>query len=124
MHARWTVSLAALAAVTLVLAGCAAVPSGPAPSAEQAAMLARQGNQAGAAQMYEALADQSRGTQRNDFAIQAAQGYLAAQRPDDAARALDLASPPLSGGETFDRSLIEVRIALQRRQAVQAWALI
>jgi uncharacterized protein len=123
MHARRTVSLAALAAVTLVLAGCAGVPRGPAPTAEQAALLARQGNQAGAAQMYEALADESSGAQRNDFAIQAAESYLAAQRPDDAARALDLLSPPLSAGEAFDRSLIEVRVALLRGQAAHAWQL-
>ena len=124
MHARWTVSLAALAAVTLVLAGCVSVPQGPAPSAEQAAALARQGNQAGAAQMYEALANESGGAQRNDFALQAAEAYLAARRPDDAARALDLLSPPLSADETFDRSLIQVQVALQRGQAAQAWQLI
>jgi hypothetical protein len=124
MHARWTVSLAALAAVTLVLAGCVSVPQGPAPTAEQAAMLARQGNQAGAAQMYEALATENQGAQRNDFAIQAAQSYLAAQRPDDAARVLDLLSPPLSANETLDRSLVEVRLALLRGQAARAWQLI
>jgi hypothetical protein len=124
MHARWTVSLAALAAVTLVLAGCASVPTGPAPSAEQAAALARQGNLAGAAQMYEALANESSGAQRDDFALQAAQAYLAARHPDDAAQALDLLSPPLSAGETFDRSLIQVQVALQRGQAAQAWQLI
>src|SRR5215469_1210763 len=123
MHARWTVSLAALAAATLVLAGCVSVPTGPAPSAEQAATLARQGNPAGAAQMYEALANQSSGPQRNDFALQAAEAYLAAQRPDDAAGALDLLSPPLSAPETFDRSLVQVRVALQRRQPAQAWQL-
>ena len=124
MHARWTVSLAALAAVTLVLAGCVSVPQGPAPSAEQAASLARQGNLAGAAQMYEAVANQSGGVQRNDFALEAAEAYLGAQRPDDAARVLDLLSPPLSAGEAFDRSLIEVRIALQHGQAARAWQLI
>ena len=124
MHARWTVSLAALAAVTLVLAGCVSVPPGPAPSQEEAASLARQGNQAGAAQMYEALASGSSGTQRNGFVLQAAEAYLAARRPDDAARALDLLSSPLSAAETFDRSLIDVRVALQRGQATRAWALI
>jgi uncharacterized protein len=124
MHARWTVSLAALAAVTLVLAGCVSVPTGPAPSAEQAAALARQGNQAAAAQMYEALANESGTTQRNGFALQAAQAYLAARRPDDAARTLDLLSPPLSADETFGRSLIQVQVALQRGQAAQAWQLI
>jgi hypothetical protein len=124
MRARWTVSLAALAAVTLVLAGCVSVPLGPAPSAEQAAALARQGNQAGAAQMYETLANQSSGAQRNDFALQAAQAYLAARRPDDAAGALDLLASPLSAGETFDRSLIQVQVALQRGQAARAWQLI
>src|SRR5579863_67349 len=124
MHARWTVSLAALAAVTLVLAACVSVPPGPTPSAEQAATLARQGNLGGAAQMYEALANESSGAQRNGFALQAAQAYLAARRPDDAASALDLLSPPLSPDATFDRSLVDVRIALQRGQAAHAWQLI
>ncbi|MGH8300631.1 MAG: penicillin-binding protein activator [Steroidobacteraceae bacterium] len=85
--------------------------------------LAHQGNAAGAAQMYEALANQG-GAQRNGFALQAAQAFIAARRPDDASRALDLLAPPLSAGETFERSLIEVRVALLRRQAVQAWQLI
>ncbi|MGH8295509.1 MAG: penicillin-binding protein activator, partial [Steroidobacteraceae bacterium] len=124
MHARWTVSLAALTAAALVLGGCAAVPRGPAPSAGQAAVLARQGNPAGAAQMYEALARESRGAQRNGFVLRAAASYLAARRSDDAAQALDLLSPPLSAGDTFDRSLIDVRIALQRGAAAHAWALI
>ena len=87
-------------------------------------MLARQGNQAGAAQMYQDLANEARGAQRNGFALQAAQAYLAAQRPDDAASALDLLSPPLSAEESFDRSLIEVRLALQRGHAAHAWDLI
>ena len=124
MHARWTVSVAALAAVILILAGCVAVPRGPAPTAAQAAALARQGNPLGAAQMYEALANGSGGAARNDFALQAARAYLAARRPDDAARALDLLSPPLSGSAAFDRSLIEVRLALQRSQVPHAWTLI
>jgi len=123
MHARWSVSRAALAAVALVLVGCVSVPPGPAPSAEQAAALARQGNQAGAAQMYQTLADQSSGAQRNDFALQAAEAYLAARRPDDAAGALAGLSQPLSADEAFDRSLIQVRVALQRGQAAQAWQL-
>ena len=124
MHVRWTVSAAALAAVTLVLAGCVGVPTGPAPSAEQAAILARQGNPAAAAQMYEALANESSGAQRNRFALQAAAAYLAAQRPDDAARTLDLLAPPLSTGEALDRSLLEVRVALRRGQTAHAWQLI
>lgn len=124
MHARWTHSLATLAAVTLALAGCASIPAGPPPSADQAAALARQGNPAGAAQMYEALAQESSGAQRNGFALQAAQAYLAARRPNDAARALGLLSQPLSVGETLDRSLIQVQVTLQRGQAAQAWRLI
>lgn len=124
MQVRWTVSLAALAAVTLVLAGCAAVPSGPAPTAGRAAALARQGNPAGAAQMYEALARASQGAQRNSFALQAADAYLISRRPDDAAHALDLLSSPVAPSASFERSLIEVRIALQRGQAAQGWTLI
>lgn len=120
MHARRIVSLAALAAATLVLAGCVTAPRGPAPSAAQAAALARQGNSAEAAQMYEALAGQG-GAQRNDFALQAAEAYLAARRPDDASRALGLLSPPLSAAEALERSLIAVRVALLRGHAAQAW---
>jgi outer membrane PBP1 activator LpoA protein len=123
MRARSPV-LAALAAVTLVLAGCAGVPRGPAPSAERAAALAQQGNPAGAAQMYEVLASESRGTQRNGLALQAAQAYLAAHRPDDAASALELLAQPVTADQTLDRALIEVRIALQRGQPARAWQLI
>jgi uncharacterized protein len=122
MNARWTVSLAALAAVTIGLAGCVSVPPGPAPSAEQAARLARQGNPAGAAQMYEALASQG-GEPRNGFALQAAEAYLAARRPDDAARALELLAPPISSATAFERSLIQVRVALQRGNTAHAWQL-
>lgn len=123
MHARWTVSLAALAAATIVLAGCVSGPRGPAPSAEQAATLARQGNAAAAAQMYEALANQG-GARHNYFALQAAEAYVAARQPENASRALALLSPPLAAGEAFDRALIEVRVALLRGQAAQAWQLI
>jgi uncharacterized protein len=124
MRVRWTVGLAALAAATLVLAGCASVPRGPAPSAQQAATLVRQGNPAAGAQMYEALATESGGAARNGFALQAAHAYLAARRPDEAANALDLLSSSLTAGQTLDRSLIAVRIALQRGQAAHAWELI
>ncbi len=122
MRARSPI-LAALGAVTLVLAGCVVAPRGPAPSAGQAAELARQGNPAGAARMYETLANESQGAQHNGFALQAAQAYLAARRPDEAASALDLLAAPLTAGEAFDRALITVRIALQRGQAAQAWKL-
>ena len=125
MHARWTVSLAALAAVTLVLAGCASVPRGPAPSAEQAATLARQGNPAGAAQMYEALATESGGAARNGFALQAAaslsRGAAAGRcgrRPRSAVRR------PYGGPDTGSLADRRCGIALQRGQAAHAWQLI
>ena len=73
--------------------------------------------------MYEALANQG-GAQRNGFALQAADAYVVARRPEDASRALDLLSAPLSAGEALDRALIEVRVALLRGQAAQAWQLI
>jgi len=124
MQVRWSAGLAALAAVTLVLAGCAGVPRGPAPSASRAAALAQQGNPAGAAQMYEALARQSSDAQRNGFALQAAQAYLVARQPDEAARALELLSGSLGPEATLERALIDVRIALGRGQAARAWELI
>jgi outer membrane PBP1 activator LpoA protein len=121
MHARWTVGAAALAAITLVLAACVSVPQGAAPSASRAAALARAGQPAAAARMYEALARASQGTERNDLALKAAQAYLVAKQPDDAARALEAVQPPLGPGQGFERSLLSVRITASRGQSAQAW---
>jgi outer membrane PBP1 activator LpoA protein len=121
MHVRWTVRLAALATVTFLVAACVSVPRGAQPSPARAAALVRSGQPQAAGRMYEDLARTSEGSQRNDFELQAAQAYLAARQPDDAARALAALRPPLSPGARFQRSLLAVRVTLIRGQAARAW---
>lgn len=121
MHVRWTVRFAALAAVASVLAACVSVPRAAPPTAARAAALAQAGQPAAAAKMYEALAEASRGAQRNDFELQATRAYLAAHQPDDAGRALSAVQQPYAPGQEFERALLSARITLSRGQAEQAW---
>jgi outer membrane PBP1 activator LpoA protein len=84
-------------------------------------MLARQGDQVGAARMYEALAEQNSGADRNQYLLRAAHSYLAGHRPEDAARALGGLQEPVTPQQAADKPLLEVEIALARGQAQTAW---
>jgi outer membrane PBP1 activator LpoA protein len=88
---------------------------------ERADTLARQGDQAGAARVYEALAAQNSGPNRNEFLFRAARAYLSAHLPEDAARVIADAEPPLSPQQTSERALFDVQLALERGQGQQAW---
>jgi len=120
---RWIVRLSALAAAFLTLTGCPSLgPRAEAPpSLDTADALARQGDQAGAARMYEALAMQNSGTDRNGYLFRAVRAYLAARRPEDAARALAAVESPLTATQTLERTLLEVELDLARGQGPQAW---
>src|SRR5262249_13037177 len=124
MHlARWIVRLAVFAAAAITLTGCPSLnprAAGP-PSVDTADALARQGDQAGAARMYEALAGQNTGADRNQYLFRAVSAYLAARRPEDAARVLAQVEEPLTPQQTAERPLLEVELALARGQAQQAW---
>src|SRR5947208_1463144 len=107
--ARWIVRLAVVAAAAITLTGCpsfnprAEIP----PSVDAADALARQGDQAGAARMYEALAGQNTGADRNQYLFRATRAYLAARRPEDAARVLAEAEEPLTAQQAADKPLLE-----------------
>ena len=120
---RWIVRCLALALTAIALAGCPSL--GPhaqlPPSADTAEALARQGDQAAAARMYEALAEQNTGTDRTDYLLRAVRAYLAAHRPEDAARVLASTEQPLTPQQALERPLLEVELALARGQAQQAW---
>ena len=122
MHsARWIVRLAIVAAAAISLTGCLGTRTEGPPSVDTADALARAGDQAGAARMYEALAGQNTGTDRNQYLVRAARAYLTAHRPEDAARVLAELEEPLSPQQAAERPLLEVELALARGQGQQAW---
>jgi outer membrane PBP1 activator LpoA protein len=123
LFARWIVRSAVVATAAFALTGCPSLSqiSELPPSVERADTLARQGDQAGAARVYEALAAQNSGPNRNEFLFRAARAYLSAHLPEDAARVIADAEPPLSPQQTSERALFDVQLALERGQGQQAW---
>lgn len=115
--------LAVLAAAVLALTGCPSLgPRAEAPpSIDTAEGLARQGDQTGAARMYEALAGQNTSADRTEYLFRAARAYVAAHRPEDAARVLASLEPPLTPQQSAERPMLETEIALARGQGLQAW---
>jgi outer membrane PBP1 activator LpoA protein len=119
---RWVIRLAVVAAAAFALTGCPSLSTREAPpSLDTADSLARQGDQMGAARMYELLAAQNSGTDQNDYLFRAAHAYLAARRPDEAARVLASIQPPLTAQQNVERPLLEVELALARGQGEPAW---
>jgi outer membrane PBP1 activator LpoA protein len=118
---RAIVRCAVLLAV-LALSGCPSLGprSEPPPSVDRAQDLQQRGDLAGAAHVYEELAEQNSGADRTAFALQAAHAWIAARRPDDAARALAMAQPPLTPEQTFDRQMLDVEVLLGRGQGALA----
>jgi outer membrane PBP1 activator LpoA protein len=121
--ARWIIRLAVVTAALFALTGCPSLSpraEGP-PSIDNADALARHGDQVGAARMYEALAAQNSGPDRNEYLFRAVRAYLAARRPDDAARVLDSVEQPLTLQQAFERPLLDTELALARGQGQQAF---
>jgi uncharacterized protein len=120
---RWIVRCAVLIAAALLLTGCPSITRQVElpPSADRAEDLARQGDQAGAAKVYEALAEQNSGADRNAYVFRATRAYLAARLPDEAARVLATVQTPLSPQQNQQYALLDVQVTLARGQGVQAW---
>jgi uncharacterized protein len=123
LFARWIVRFAVLVTAALALTGClsltrqAELP----PSVDRAQSQARQGDQAGAARIYEALAAQNSGADRNDFVFRATRAYLAARLPQEAARVLATVETPLNPQQNQEYALLDVQVTLGRGQGAQAW---
>jgi outer membrane PBP1 activator LpoA protein len=94
--------------------------SGPA-SADRADRLLRRGDNAAAAEMYEQLAERNPAPQRSDYAFASARAWLAANRADDAQRALELAAPEGMAAQQLERELLRTEVALARGQYAPAW---
>ncbi len=88
--ARWIVRGVAIAATACVTAACQNLGSEAElpPSIDRAQDLEHQGDSAGAARVYEALASQNTGAQRNAFALRATHAWVESRSPDEAERAL------------------------------------
>jgi outer membrane PBP1 activator LpoA protein len=110
------------AVVLALLAACATTPSGSGPaSVDRAERLERRGEHIAAAQMYERLAENNPGPDRNDFAFAAARAWLAANRADDAQRAASLATADRSPAQRFEGELLAAEVGVARGQYAQAW---
>ena len=112
-----------VAMVGVLLAGCPSLGplSTTPPSVDRAQNQAREGDHAGAASTYEALALQNSGTERNGFLLLAVREFILARRSEDAARVFASVAPPLTPDQSFERQLLSVELALARSQAPQAW---
>jgi len=123
LSARSILGVALLALAALALSGCPQSlreSTPPPPSVERAAQLERSGDPAAAARIYEELAAQNQGAERNDLLLHAAAAYLAAHRADDAARVLSLPQGALTADQSTERALLIIQLALARGQVREA----
>src|SRR2546421_6519525 len=111
------IRLLLLAAAALALSACTSFPERVEvpPSLERAEALERAGDAAGAGHVYEQLAGESSGAERNALLLRAARGYLAAHHAEDAARVLALPEGPLSAEQSIERTLSSAELAIRRR---------
>jgi outer membrane PBP1 activator LpoA protein len=121
-QARSILGCATVALATLLLGSCSSLGEhgGPPPSVDRAAALEQSGDVAGAARVYEDLAAQNSGAERNGLLLHAASDYLAARRADDASRVLGLIEGQLPGDAGTERALLAAELSLQRGQLAQA----
>ncbi len=111
-----------LIVLAILLAGCPSTPrrGGP-PSVDRAETLAREGNHAAAAAVYERLASETSGTDSSEFLLRAARAWLAAGRASDADRVLALLPATLTPQQTTERTLLRISSTLQQGRAEDAW---
>lgn len=81
----------------------------------------RNGNPAGAADLYEQLATANPPPAKFDYLLAATSAWLAANRADDAQRVLDLTTAGLTPQQNFERALIAADVAVARGQYTPAW---
>src|ERR1700754_3298111 len=96
MHsARWISRLLVVAVAGWALTGCPSLSprAESPPSVDNADALARSGDLMGAGHMYEALAGENSGSDRDEYLFRAARVYLSAHRPEEAARVLAEVEP-------------------------------
>jgi len=120
MPSRLLARLLCTSLVALVVSGCPSLQRGLPASVDRAESLEHSGDAVGAARVYEDLAQQNSGSERNDFLLRAAHAYLAAQHVEDAGRVLALTEPPLSPAQQTELALSRAELALDRGQTQEA----
>lgn len=123
LFARWIIRFAVVVTAALALTGCPSIvrQGEVPPSVDRAEALAGQGDQSGAARVFEALASQNSGADRNEYLFRAVRAYLAGRLPEEAARTLATVQTPLNPQQNTRYALLDVEIALARGQGAQAW---
>ncbi len=121
LRGRWL-----LVAALAVIVGCTALPPPTAPVAEEnseqrAGELARHGEHAQAAALYESIASNRAAPTRADYQLRAVSEWLAADRPAQAKQLLARMEAPLTSVQSYDRSLLEAETALVANRAQEAW---
>jgi outer membrane PBP1 activator LpoA protein len=122
MVPRPLVRLALMLLAAAAVSGCPSLTerAGLPPSVDHAEALERSGDAAGAARVYEALAAQNSGADRNDFLLRAGRAYLTARRLEDAVRVLAGTEPPLTADQGTERALLGIELTLDRGQVQEA----
>ncbi|MBK7250586.1 MAG: penicillin-binding protein activator [Gammaproteobacteria bacterium] len=123
MRSARLVALAAIAMSFALLACQSPAPLQEAPpSAERAEQLERQGDAAGAARLYEALARENAGSTRIELAHRAARSWLRARLPGETERVLhEISGEARTPAQSLDRSLLGVEVLLARSRDTEAW---
>jgi outer membrane PBP1 activator LpoA protein len=104
-----------------LLAGCPSAPRVASSTADRAEEATRTGNHAGAAALYERLAEQGTGSDAVEFRLRAARAWLAAGRPVDADRVLAAIG---SGGtqlQQLEQRLLRIQSVAAQGRGDEAW---
>jgi outer membrane PBP1 activator LpoA protein len=117
-------ALPALAALALaaLLGGCTlGPPIQVTPGGERAATVARRGDHAEAARLYEQAATARAGSEQAELQLAAASEWLAATRGPEALRVLGAISAPLDAAQTQRRRLLDAEASYVAGRASEAW---
>jgi hypothetical protein len=113
--------LCAVLLMAALLAGCPSQPRVGTSNADRAEEATRNGNHAGAAALYERLADQSTGTDSIEFRLRAARAWLAAGRPADADRVLAAIGGGATQQQALEQRLLRIQSTAAQGRGDEAW---
>jgi outer membrane PBP1 activator LpoA protein len=113
--------LCGVALLGTMLAGCPSTPRVPTSNVDRAEEATRTGNHAGAAALYERLAEQTTGSDSIEFRLRAARAWLAAGRPADADRVLAAITAGATQQQAFEQKLLRIQSAAAQGRGDEAW---